>query len=175
MSRVSHLNKILALQKFNIKITNQSELLKCLQSAKNLNVSIDNNTFIYRDNLQQIGNSLLHLHINEMYLTLFKDNNSNNGTLSNFNFNYMNSLKFKSNWKINPNSLIKKYLSTSNLNNLSILSIPDNKIPQRIRLKFDLLAFNSLIGYLLISNDKKTIDNLIKDSIIPVLIKLILN
>ncbi|CCD24748.1 uncharacterized protein NDAI_0D04340 [Naumovozyma dairenensis CBS 421] len=138
--------------RFNI---NPLELTKLLYVQKlNSYITIRNNDSkkITLKNLLNLGGSILNLQILKFYLNLYGEGtNMYQNTNNNMN-NMNNSFKLKN----LQNSILKFTLSLNNNstgNNVNLLGIsnlnqPENKIPKRIRIKFDSNCLLIILGYL---------------------------
>ncbi|GAV52544.1 hypothetical protein ZYGR_0AG05350 [Zygosaccharomyces rouxii] len=171
MARITHLRRNLELDKHGIKISNESELTKCLYPTKYTRIELPNGISYSNYQLETLGKKLLYLQVYQAYLSLFRRSDSD---ICGYDFNYSSKMDNMSNAKQNPASVIYRHLKQIKPSRLARLPIPSNKIPLRVQFSYDQRSFNAIIGYISITNEDHTVERFLKKMIAERLIKTVL-
>lgn len=171
MERIDHIRKNLELDGNGIKITNDSELTKCLYPTKYARIQLPNGISYSNHQLENLGEKLLYLQVYKAYLILFKRSDSD---ICGYDFNYSSKMDNMSNAKQNPASVMYRHFKQIKPNRLARLPIPNSKIPLRVQFSYDLRSFNTIIGYISMTNESQVMEKFLKKVITERLIKTVL-
>lgn len=149
LQRLQRIRTNLSWTKFSLFIPNESAFIKCLYPQKTSSIMLDDHVSITTSNVYKIGLNFLNFKRLEFDSKLKKD----------FIDSFSN-LKSTSNDK-----LLKFILKKYRLVGIARLNMPNDRIPERIRLKLDQAAMITIIGYLSLVNNGKGLDQWVKSQV----------
>lgn len=170
-NRIEKILNTLDVGRYDIKLQDKSEIVKCLYPTKFAKLRCHNDQCYSNRQLEILGRSLLNLQVDEIFLKLFKRSQDDVG---NHDFNFSQKMEHMSSWKKNPIMLIRHFLKLNNMAPVARLTIPESQLPPRIQSVFDQKSFNSIIGYLSVTHDREVIERFIKGRITKDVIRYIL-
>lgn len=171
IARIAHLKRNLELNEHDIKIANESELTKCLYPTKYTRIKLPNGISYSNYHLEILGKKLLYLQVYQAYLSLFKRSDRD---ICGYDFNYLSKMDSMSNAKQNPASVICRHLKHIKPGKLARIPIPSNKVPLRVQSSYDQRSFNTIIGYIAITNEDHVVEKFLKKVIAERLVKTVL-